>query len=144
MIKTIREIKLGKSGTTNNQQWTAYTVIFADGSKASTFDNSIANKGGCEIDCELEQTEKEGKTYTNIKSWVLAPPVGVKVPPPSNEGHSTQLEQLSDSAKGYCFSYAKDMAEALINRSQNPITAKEAGETWKYIKDLMLSEWLIK
>ncbi len=64
-IKTIKEVKILKSGEKNGRKWTAYQVVFEDGQKASTFDHKIATMAGKTISVELEQ---EGQ-YVNIGSW---------------------------------------------------------------------------
>lgn len=77
MEKTIAEVKITKTGEKDGKRWTAYSVLFTDSQKASTFDHKIATMGGKTVDVELEQNGQ----YTDIKSWK---PVTEFEPPKEN------------------------------------------------------------
>ena len=74
-VLTIKEVKIAKSGTGAKGAWNLYSVIFADGTKASTFDNKLATLAGSAVDVEIIPEEKN-PAYKKIKSWVLAGPTG--------------------------------------------------------------------
>jgi len=72
-VLTIQEVKITKSGTGAKGAWNLYSVIFTNGTKASTFDNKLATLAGSDVDVVLVPSEKN-PAYKDIKSWVLAGP----------------------------------------------------------------------
>jgi len=111
----ITEVHVSKTGTGDKGPWTSYGVTFADGTKASTFDNAIANKTGCLVDVEFEPSKKNPQ-FQNIKSWILAGPV------PQPTGKATEASkpqppiQHDPRNRSMCLSYAKDIEVALISK----------------------------
>jgi hypothetical protein len=118
MIKTVKEVKVIKTGVNKKGQWTMLSVIFTDGTKASTFDKALENKAGCLVDVE---TEQDGD-FTNLKSWILAGPVPTApaapqtLPAPIKPVDSTPapINKPDPHNKSFALAYAKDVTVAEI------------------------------
>lgn len=110
--KTIKEVKIGKSGEGKKGHWTQYQIVFTDGSKASTFDNKIATMGGKIINVELEQNGQ----YTNIIEWKLAGNDVAENPKAAiaPESQEVTLNLKDNKSKAVNLSYAKDLVVAKV------------------------------